>query len=90
MCPLSPVLAGAQGKYAIAEPLAIESKTIREKALGEDHPDVAISFNNLAHLWKSQVCLQCKWIICIYTFTYVFVLCGRYGRCGGDKAVVEK
>src|SRR5262249_41239691 len=38
----------AQGRYADAEPLYKRSLAIREKAFGTDHPDVAVSLNNLA------------------------------------------
>lgn len=42
------------GKYSEAEPLLQRSLAIREKALGEEHPDVATSLNNLAVLYKVQ------------------------------------
>ena len=44
----------AQGKYVEAEPLYKRSLAIKEKALGKDHPDVALSLNNLAVLYDSQ------------------------------------
>ena len=44
----------AQGKYAEAEPLHKRSLAIWEKALGKEHPDVALSLNNLAALYDSQ------------------------------------
>ena len=37
-----------KGKYAEAEPLFRKALAIRLKALGEDHPDTARSYNNLA------------------------------------------
>ena len=43
-----------KGKYAEATPLARESLALREKALGKDHPDVALSLNNLALLLQDQ------------------------------------
>ena len=43
-----------QGRYADAEPLYKRSLAIREKALGPDHPDVALSLNNLAELYHAQ------------------------------------
>ncbi|MFM8294706.1 MAG: tetratricopeptide repeat protein, partial [Microcystaceae cyanobacterium] len=43
-----------QGKYAEAEPLVLRSLAIREKQLGENHPDVATSLNNLAELYRAQ------------------------------------
>jgi CHAT domain-containing protein len=43
-----------QGKYAEAEPLYQRALRIREKALGLEHPDVAISLNNLAALYYAQ------------------------------------
>ena len=39
-----------QGKYAEAEPLYKRSLSIREKALGQNHPDVASSLYNHAYL----------------------------------------
>jgi len=41
-------------KYTDAIPLAERVLAIREKALGLDHPDVALSLNNLALLYKAQ------------------------------------
>ena len=38
------------GDYAKAEPLYKEALEIRQKVLGRDHPDTAISLNNLAYL----------------------------------------
>ena len=43
-----------QGRYADAEPLFKRALTIREKALGPDHPDVATTLNNLAELYHDQ------------------------------------
>ena len=43
-----------QGKYAEAEPLYQRALKIDEKALGPDHPDVAIRLNNLAELYRAQ------------------------------------
>jgi tetratricopeptide (TPR) repeat protein len=42
------------GRYADAEPLYKLSLVIREKALGPDHPDVAVSLNNVAGLYSKQ------------------------------------
>jgi len=36
------------------EPLILRSLTIREKKLGSDHPDTAVSYNNLALLRESE------------------------------------
>ena len=47
----------AQGRYADAEPLFKRSLAIREKALGPNHPDVALSLNNLASLYKIKVAM---------------------------------
>jgi tetratricopeptide (TPR) repeat protein len=44
----------AQGHYAEAEPLLKRAMAISEKALGPDHPGVAISLNNLAGLYRAQ------------------------------------
>ena len=44
----------AQGKLAEAEPLYRRAIAIHEKALGKDHPGVAIDYNNLALLLQDQ------------------------------------
>ncbi len=41
-----------QSKYAEAEPLYQRALTIREKALGSEHPDVAQSLENYAALLR--------------------------------------
>ncbi|MDP8189986.1 tetratricopeptide repeat protein, partial [Pasteurella skyensis] len=43
-----------QGKYDKAEPFYKRSLAITEKALGENHPDVATTLNNLANLYRTQ------------------------------------
>jgi tetratricopeptide (TPR) repeat protein len=43
-----------QGRYSEAIPLAQRALAIQEKALGPDHPDVALSLNNLAELYRAQ------------------------------------
>ncbi|MGF1602811.1 MAG: CHAT domain-containing protein, partial [Thermosynechococcaceae cyanobacterium] len=43
-----------QGRYSEAIPIAQRSLSIWEKALGPDHPDVAVSLNNLAELYRTQ------------------------------------
>ena len=43
-----------QGKYAEAEPLHRSALAIRRKALGEDHPDTATGYNNLAANLNAQ------------------------------------
>jgi CHAT domain-containing protein/Tfp pilus assembly protein PilF len=42
------------GRYGEAVPVAAEVLTIREKALGPEHPRVAASLNNLADLYWAQ------------------------------------
>jgi CHAT domain-containing protein/Tfp pilus assembly protein PilF len=42
------------GRYSDAIPIAQQALAIREKALGRGHPDVALSLNNLAVLYRSQ------------------------------------
>jgi len=44
----------AQGAYVKAEPLYARALAIWEKALGPEHPDVAMSLNNLALLYHAQ------------------------------------
>jgi Flp pilus assembly protein TadD len=43
-----------QGRYSEAIPLAERALAIREKAVGAEHPDVAITLNNLAMLYDSR------------------------------------
>ncbi|CAN0475986.1 unnamed protein product, partial [Scytosiphon promiscuus] len=45
----------AQAKFAEAETLYGRSLALREKVLGPEHPDVAISLNNSAALLIAQV-----------------------------------
>ena len=42
-----------QGRYQEAISIARRVAQIKEKALGQDHPDVATSLNNLALLYDS-------------------------------------
>ena len=42
------------GDYAKAEPLYEEALEIRRKVLGREHPDTAISLNNLASLYQAD------------------------------------
>jgi tetratricopeptide (TPR) repeat protein len=44
----------AQGRYNDAEPLFLQSLDISKRQLGNDHPHVAQSLNNLALLYYSQ------------------------------------
>ncbi len=44
----------AQRNYSAAEPLYLRSLEIRATALGESHPHVATSLNNLASLYQAQ------------------------------------
>jgi len=48
------VLSYTQGKYTEAESLYQRALTIRERALGPEHPDVAQVYNNLAALYDTQ------------------------------------
>ena len=50
----SPLLLWAQGKYDEAEPLYRRAIEIGEKALGKDHPNVAIRYNNLASCFRPR------------------------------------
>ena len=43
-----------QGKYSEAIPLAEQTLAIRKRILGDHHPDVATSLNNLALLYENQ------------------------------------
>jgi len=47
-------LYGDQGRYAEAEPLFVRSLSIQKQQLGNDHPSVSLSLNNLAALYRSQ------------------------------------
>jgi tetratricopeptide (TPR) repeat protein len=44
----------AQGKYAQAQPLFQKALEIRRRLLTDDHPDTALSYNNLAFNLKAQ------------------------------------
>ncbi len=48
------ILYKAQGEYQKAEPLYLEALNISKKILGDEHPDTASSYNNLAILYKAQ------------------------------------
>ena len=43
-----------EGKYAEAEPLFQKVMAIKEKALGSDNPEVALTMGNLADLYQNQ------------------------------------
>ncbi|MBD2509794.1 tetratricopeptide repeat protein [Nostoc muscorum FACHB-395] len=43
-----------RGRYSEAEPLYKKALELRQRLLGEEHPDVAISYNNLALLYSDQ------------------------------------
>jgi tetratricopeptide (TPR) repeat protein len=43
-----------KGQYGKADPLYGRALAIREKALGPEHPDVAVSLNNMASLYYVQ------------------------------------
>lgn len=45
----------AQARFDEAEPLIKRSLDIREKVLGPEHPDVAVSVNTYAELLTSRV-----------------------------------
>ena len=45
------------GDFSEALPLAQRALTIQERALGPDHPDVALSLNNLARLYKPKAAM---------------------------------
>ncbi|MBK9335155.1 MAG: tetratricopeptide repeat protein [Lewinellaceae bacterium] len=42
------------GRHEKAEPLHLEAKDVREKALGKEHPDYALSLNNLGIFYASM------------------------------------
>ena len=44
----------SQGRYDDAEPLFEEALSIHRRVLGADHPDTAISLNDLASLYRAQ------------------------------------
>ena len=44
----------SQGRYGEAEPLYQEALAMRKRLLGDEHPDVATSLNNLALLYNNQ------------------------------------
>ncbi|MGZ3393127.1 MAG: tetratricopeptide repeat protein [Isosphaeraceae bacterium] len=48
------VTLNAQGKYAAAQPLYEKALEIRRRRLTDDHPDTALSYNNLAYNLNAQ------------------------------------
>lgn len=46
-----------QGKYTEADPLYLRAIEIRERVLGADHPDLAISLSTRGQLLRAQVCV---------------------------------
>ena len=54
-----------QGKLSEAEPLMRRSLAIKEKALGPDHPDVAISLSSIASLLQ----------VCAISLSFLIVMC---------------
>src|SRR5262249_40802065 len=48
------ILYADQGRYAEAEPLYKRALAIREKVLGDEHPEFAKGLNNLAVLYGRQ------------------------------------
>jgi predicted RNase H-like HicB family nuclease len=46
--------AHSQGRYEDAEPLYLQALELRKRLLGDNHPAVATSLNNLALLYNSQ------------------------------------
>lgn len=48
------VRVGLARRYAEAEPLYLKSLQLLQSLLGEEHPHVAASYNNLAELYNSQ------------------------------------
>lgn len=47
----------SQGKYSEADPLYLRAIEIRERILGADHPDLAISLGTRGRLLCAQVCV---------------------------------
>ncbi|MGD1700707.1 tetratricopeptide repeat protein [Dapis sp. BLCC M229] len=43
-----------QGRYTKAEPLLLKALEMYKQLLGEEHPDVASSLNNLGNLYSNQ------------------------------------
>ena len=48
------VYASAQGHYARAEPIFKRALAINGQALGPNHPDVAVTLENLAALYRNM------------------------------------
>jgi tetratricopeptide (TPR) repeat protein len=48
------MLYSSQGRYEQAEPLYQQALEMWKRLLGDEHPDVATSLNNLAGLYDSQ------------------------------------
>lgn len=79
-----PSMLSTQGKYAEADPLYLRVIGVMEKALGPDHPNVAICLHNRAlllgeqvcHVWKSCILLL-PWIGGIHPTTAVYTSNGE-------------
>ncbi len=54
VAPVLPHIEMLQGRQDEAEPLFTESLSLRRRVLGDDHPAVAQSLNNLAALYDDQ------------------------------------
>ena len=66
----------SQGKLDEAKPYMEQALAIRKKVLGEAHPDVAQSLNNLAGLLSDQVHTFLPIPRCLF-----FVLWSTFSRC---------
>ena len=77
----------SQGEYQKAEELYEKSLRIREKVLGEEHPDTATSYNNLAGVYKSQGEYQKALTYCFKAYR---IAISRLGRNHPNTQIIYK
>ena len=74
----------AQGKYDEAKPNFERALAIREKALGAEHPDVAMGLNNLGMLLTGKFIIDLIFLSDMRFRVNMFVCCwhGKAFHCG--------
>ncbi len=66
-----------KGRFKDAEPLFKRSLSITEQNLGQNHPDLVFSLNNLAMLYKSKV-TTVNATVFLFIFAFVVRLNGIF------------
>ena len=75
----------AQGKYDEAEPLYKRALAIHEKALGAEHPQVALALNNLGMLLTGKFIVDLVFFVetCVLGSIRLFVVgMTKFFTCG--------